>query len=368
MGWQASVRAMQVAKRRQQREAAKQFRELERRAKEQAKLSEMERARLDVEAHEKKLEVLLSVHKEQSEPWDWVAVASSLPPPPPLKRQDNELRTRQCLAVLAPEGRIDGEAAVEQARQSDERLFQGASERHLRERAEWEGLKGLADRILAGEHKAYTEALVEFGEWGEISDLGSSVHFTVHDDKLVQCVLKVNGTQAIPAEVKTLTATGKLSTKAMPRAQFHEAYQDYVCGCMLRIAREAFALLPVETVLVTATVDMVDPRTGQMGERAVMSAAMARGTMAGLDYERLDPSDAMENSLCRGDFKASRKSGAFVPITPLTPEDLDSSTVWGVAVRDVQGAVRKMSKELAEAIERLQPASTALASSGEEEL
>jgi hypothetical protein len=73
-------------------------------------------------------------------------------------------------------------------------------------------------------------------------DLGSSIHMTVHDAKLIECVLKVNGRSAIPSEVKSLTAAGRVVVKTMPKARFHEIYQDYVCGCLLRLAREIFAI------------------------------------------------------------------------------------------------------------------------------
>ena len=83
MGYKAELRAMQAAERRQEREAQKRLRDLERQAKEQAKLSAIEQARLEVETHESRLDLLLSVHKEQGPTWDWSAVAASLPPPPP---------------------------------------------------------------------------------------------------------------------------------------------------------------------------------------------------------------------------------------------------------------------------------------------
>ena len=52
------------------------------------------------------------------------------------------------------------------------------------------------------------------------------MHFTIESAKLIRCELKVNGSQAIPSEVKTLTATEKVSIKPMPRVRFHEIYQD----------------------------------------------------------------------------------------------------------------------------------------------
>jgi hypothetical protein len=54
MGWKGTLRAMEAAQRRKQRDAQKRQRELERQNKEQAKLSAIEQARLEVETHENK--------------------------------------------------------------------------------------------------------------------------------------------------------------------------------------------------------------------------------------------------------------------------------------------------------------------------
>ena len=102
---------------------------------------------------------------------------------------------------------------------------------------------------------------------------------TVHDPKLIECELKVNGQDVIPADTKSLSAGGKLVVKAMPKARFHEIYQDYVCGCVLRLAREMFALLPVDNVILTATVDGTDSATGHVAELPVLSV-VAGGSFA----------------------------------------------------------------------------------------
>jgi hypothetical protein len=100
MSWKATYRAIQAAERRQQRDAQRRLRELERQAKEQAKLSAIEQARLEVERFENQLEVLLSVHKEHGETWDWTAIAASLPPPKPQKISRHEYQVRQRVTVL----------------------------------------------------------------------------------------------------------------------------------------------------------------------------------------------------------------------------------------------------------------------------
>jgi len=321
--WTAEIRRREAEARRSEREARKRHIELERRIKERAKLSALEDARLEVEAHENAVEVLLSVHKEQSAPIDWAKFAAALRPHQPVRSGRHEFAAvlRHGIADLENAGEI-GSGAAEQARVLDEREYQASRESYEGELAEWERMRMLAKRVLSGQAGAYSEAISEFSSLGEIAHLGSSIHFTVHSPKLVDCVLTVNGRETIPAEVKVLTTAGKLSVKAMPKARFHEIYQDYVCGCVLRLAREVLALLPVDQVLVTASVKGADARTGQPADVPVLSAAISREAVDRLDCERLDPSDSMDNFRHRGDVKASRKGGEFVAIVPLTAAEL----------------------------------------------
>jgi hypothetical protein len=353
MGWKATLRAMEAAKRRQQRESQKRQRELEQCAKEQAKLSAIERAYLEVETFENRLDGLLSIHKEQSEVLDWEEFAASLPPPPPQKKSYYELNTKQCLMVLLPNQKANSETAIEHARLHDEQAFQEELQTYSEQKAKWEKLKDLSRRVLAGDHKAYVEALVEFNPFAEMSDLGSSINFIVHDAKLIECVLKINGKQAIPAEVKTLTASEKVSIKPMPKGRFHEIYQNYLSGCVLRVAREVFALLPVDTVLITASADSLDSRTGQTVEQPVLSAAMPRSMFSRFNFDQLDPSDAMENFQHRGDFKASRKTDSFNTIVPLTPADIAHSSIEEMSFCNLLAAIKKMREEVKSKIAEL---------------
>jgi hypothetical protein len=248
---------------------------------------------------------------------------------------------------------------LEQAKSQDEEAYQLSLTAYARDKAEWEKLRHLSRRILAGEPQAYSEALVDLSPLAEISELGSTLNFTVHDKNLLECVLKVNGVQAIPAEIKTLTSTGKLSVKPMPKARFHELYQDYICSCMLRVAREVFALLPIDALLITASADSTEIRKGRPVEQPVLSALMARSALAGFEFERLDPSDAMESLLHRGDFKASRKTGAFAPIAPLTPAEIQSTRSEQPAAEDLLRVVRRMREEFKAEIAKLTPVSAA---------
>lgn len=322
VSWTRTLRQMAADLRKQERETQKRQKEQERRGKELEKLSELERAKLEVDAYGNQLEVLLSIHKEHGPVWDWITLAASLPPPCPCRLNTHELQAKQSAMVAPPQLKQAALDAVDGARAQDDQEYQEAVRVYETRLAEHRHTTRLAHRIVAGDVSAYTEAIEQLSPFAEIAHLGSSVHFTIHTPTHIECNLKVNGSSLIPAVTKSLTASGKVTVKPMPRARFHEIYQDHVCGCILRVAREVFALLPVKCVLITATVDTTDSATGQPVEQPVMSVAIPRATAASLDFGQLDPSDTLESLVHRGDFKATRKTEAFLRIVPLTLADL----------------------------------------------
>ena len=354
MGYQAIVRAA-AAERQQQRDAKKRQRELERQYKEMAKLSALEQARLEVDTFENNLEVLLSVHKEQADPVDWLEFLASLPPAPPRKQSHHELKMRRRLAVSS--GWQNASAAIQQAQQKDEQDYQEALQKHDLEHAEWEKRSALARRVLAGEHEAYIEAINDLSPFAELATIGSSLHFTVHSGRIMECVLDTNGRKAIPAEVKSITASGKVTVKPMPKARFIEIYQDYICGCVLRVAREIFGLLPVDTLLISATAESLDTSTGQMLNRPFLSVVLRRDILKTLNFEMLDPSDSILSLTHRGDLKASRKTGDFEVVVPLTLSDLPQDFHERTDFDGLLSSAKRMLAELAVQASALNPQS-----------
>jgi len=215
---------------------------------------------------------------------------------------------------------------VEEAREVDEREYQIARARYEKEFAQWKKMHSLARRVLAGEGRAYTEAVSESSALTEISNLGSSIHMTVHDARVIECELKVNGRDVIPTDMKSLTSTGKLVVKSMPKARFHEIYQDYVCGCVLRLAREMFALLPVDTAILTATVDGIDSRNRPHAELPVRLWLLLAQRLSALLSNILTLQMPWKISNAAVDVMTSRKIGRVYPIVPLSPADIAPPT------------------------------------------
>ena len=334
MGWKGTLRSISAASRRAEREARRRQRELERQRKQIEKMQELERAAYEVQDYENHVDLLLSVHRESSDAWDWEAIQSSEPPVKPTTSHTREETARATLDAFRPglfdkalgrtESRREALAeAVEQAREEDEREYQEALWAYERDYADWKATCDLARGILAGDPKAYIEAIKQTDPFSDISQLGSSMDFHAEESTLVEATLHVNSEQVVPSEVKTLLKSGRLSVKKMPKTKFYEIHQDYVCGCVLRVARELFALLPIEMVTVNAVATLLNTRTGYLEEQPILSVAIPRRTLETLNFEMLDPSDSMGNFVHRMAFQ---KTKGFRAVERLKPSDLQLGT------------------------------------------
>lgn len=185
----------------------------------------------------------------------------------------------------------------------------------------WKERKSIAERVLVGDLTAYKEVFEEIAPFSEISDLGSSVQFRFENPNVIEITLTIRGQDAIPTETKTLLQSGKLSTKKMPEGQFYELYQDYICGCVLRVANETFALLPFQTVIVTAVGDVLNTESGHLEVKPLLSVVVPRSTLERLNLDALDPSDSMRNFVCRMEFK---KTKGFMVVDKIEASTLDS--------------------------------------------
>jgi hypothetical protein len=284
-----------------------------------------EQVRHVVEFYENRIDLLTSVHKECGSEWDWHAIQSARPPAVPARKDSHEQRARRALAGYTPSiwdrlfGRTEArrealQEAIEEARHRDKRDYKQAVEEYHAAKADWENSRQFAARVLQGDRSAYTEAIRETNPFGDLAILGSSIEFTVLNREVIQVELHVNGEKAIPSEISSQLKSGKLSTKPMPKARFYEIYQAYVCGCVLRVARELLALLPVRMVLVTALGEILNTQTGHLEQKPILSVAIPRDSIDRIQWESVDPADAMVNFVHRMCFKKSKGLFAVEPV------------------------------------------------------
>lgn len=321
MGWKGFARAMNRAAIRNQRELQKQQKMI-------AKMQENERAAYEVQVYQNHIDLLLSVHKECGEIYDWAEIEHSEPPAKPERLNQHEDAAKLNLSSLKIGlsdkllGRGDAKKkqlldAIEDATRLDEKEYQDALTSYQNEYEEWQTVTKLSTKILSGDMAAYIEVIKKVDPFSDIKGPGSSYKINVDSKTMLTATLSVNGENVIPTEVKSLTKSGKLSIKAMPKNKFYEIYQDYVCGSSLRIARELFALLPIDMIIVNAFGSLLNKKTGHIEDTPILSMAVPRKTFDMLNFENLDPSDSLNNFVHNMNFK---KSNGFGPV-----EILDSS-------------------------------------------
>lgn len=337
MGWKGTLRSMQAASRRAERNAERRQRELEKRRREYSKMEALEQAAYEVEVYDNHIDLLLSVHRESAERIDWQACTERAEPLRPLKQAVNEIAAEAKLDAYQPsflaslfrlQQRQQNKLTekVEAARALDAQWYSEAVEVWQAEHSEWSSDKALAERLIKHDRSAKIEAIELLDPFTDIAMLGSSITFTVHSNGIVEALLAVHGDRVVPSDIKSLLQSGKLSTKKMPVGRFNELLQDYVCSCALRVGRELLAILPDDLVIVTATDRLLNSATGHLEELPLLSVAISRQTIDVLNLNAIDPSDAMKNFAHNMAFK---KTTGFSSVPALSASQFKLDAVRG---------------------------------------
>jgi tellurite resistance protein len=329
MGWRGTLRAIDAASRRAERNSQRRYRQLVRDSVSRAKMEARQRTAYEVEVYENQIERLVSVHKESPEPWNWNLIYNTPPPIAPQRSVAREAQAQLVLDSFRPGfldklfGRVESkrqtlQQSVGMAQAQDEQEYQKIYQEYYQRHTDWEERRQLAWRIMQGDVQSFVDALEDVNPFGDISELGASIEFTAHSAKIVEVHLMANSESIVPDQIKSSTANGKLSVKPMPRTRFYEIYRDFVCGSALRAGRELFAFLPVETVLTTIQANLLNTRTGQQNIETILSVAMYRTAFKYLNFNRLDPSGAMDNFPHRMKFS---KSSGFASVEPIGKDE-----------------------------------------------
>lgn len=317
MTWKSTMRHINTGYKRAVRAERRRQRELERQQSLYAKMQEQEKAAYEAQLFENHISLLQSVHKECGDICDWAKIMNAPTPEKPMRSSEHEIVAQAALDgfkigfkdKLLGKGEFKRNELIKNldvAKMRDESEYKNVIEVYKNECDDLEKMKDVAKGVLAGDLKSYLDAIKAAEPFSDISALGSSMSFNINSATQIDVTLHVNGEQIMPIEAKSVTKSGKLSIKPIPKGKFYEIYQDYVCGCAFRAARELFALLPIETVTVTCMGNILNTKTGHLEEKPILSVAMPKVTIDKLNFETIDPSDALSNFVHNMDFKKGK--------------------------------------------------------------
>jgi len=308
MGWRGTLRSLNAA-------ANRSARESERRRKRAMKEEALFVAQEAVEAYEDWVDELKSVHVADPYRVDWRLIAESDPPTKPTLSSPKAPKAEAALKTVKPgffdfllggfeKKKLRRETALAKAIE-DDRLQQARIDDEYRgAMAEWEEDVAQAERVLALDPKAISEAVQEGLDYKETPLVGTSMKMSFGDD-FASIIVTVHSEKVIPSVRRKLTKAGNLSETDMPVSQFNDLYQDHVCSVVLRILRDIFALVPYEKVIVTAGAERINPANGHQELQPIVSVRALRAQVEGLGFRALDPSSALSNFETRMSFKRS---------------------------------------------------------------
>ena len=232
----------------------------------------------------------------------------------PAAKQVNEELIAQSKAQLE-EFAAGIEALKSVHKQSDgyidwEAVANGAVSGQIRE------LQPFAQSVLAGDIDAYFRVIEQVGPFDDLLEYGSGFEVGTDDPKMMEIEFQVKSDDIIPTQYPDMKASGEIVMKDFSKSAYFELVQDYVSSTMLRVARDTFALLPVQTVIIHAVDKVLNPATGNDEEVTIASAKIKRDAMATLNFERIDPSDCLESFESNVKFK---KTTGYSPVDRVLP-------------------------------------------------
>lgn len=270
---------------------------------------------LEVKEYENYIELIQNVHRKCEHPMNWKKIALSRAPfdksgiGPEEQKILEEIENftpnfiEKIFAAKADERKAKLEAQIPEAKHRDLELYEN-----------WEASVAFSKTILSGDIDAYYEAIEQANPFEDLVEFGSGFEFGTDNAKCIEIEFLVKSDSVVPENSKSLTKTGKLSEKELSKTKYFDIVQDYVCSCSIRLARELFALLPVDTVIVHATDNVLNTTTGHNTNETILSIRFLRSGFEKINFNKIDASDFVESFEHNMNFK---KTSGFKPVKRL---------------------------------------------------
>lgn len=260
--------------------------------KQQEKQKMIEEAKKKVEQHEAYIDMLTSVHQEVNDKINWHDIANSTPPFR-INEEDGpnvkELKMR--IDEYKPTWRDRFFNRVEARKKHLINQMETAKEEDKKLYFAWEEQKETAIKVLENNIDIWQKVIENANPFEDIQNFGSKVTYRFEPPRAIVKLI-INNRSVVPTTELNLTKTGKLSEKNMAKGKYLQLYQDYVCSCTLRIAREFFNLLPLKEVLVNVYDEAPADSEEEFG--CILSVLFPKEKFESLNFVNIDCSDTIE--------------------------------------------------------------------------
>lgn len=179
----------------------------------------------------------------------------------------------------------------------------------------WQENISLAKEVLNKNVDAYLKVINEYSSMHDIAAFGSEFEFGSDDGNTLTANFLVNIEGVVPSVGFKQSDSGKVSDFTLKGSAYNDLAQDYVCSCAIRIAREVFALLPIDFLIVNAQDKIFDSSTGNQRDATILSTLFIRDGFSNINFDMIDPSDFVARFKTNQSFT---KTNGFKEVEELT--------------------------------------------------
>ena len=148
----------------------------------------------------------------------------------------------------------------------------------------WSYYYSVASDVLNGDIDTYLRLIYEVNPLDDLLEYGSNFEFGTDNPDYIEVEFTVN--------TDVLTQ----ARHSLSRREYNDLLQDFICSLSIRIARDMFALLPINHTIVHAVMD----------NQTVLSVDFDRERLSGVKFGYVDPSDTIKKFNHHMDFSLER--------------------------------------------------------------
>ena len=157
----------------------------------------------------------------------------------------------------------------------------------------WSYYYSVASDVLNGDLDTYLRLIYEVNPLDDLLEYGSNFEFGTDNPDFIEVEFIVN-TDVLSQAHQTLSCR-----------EYNDLLQDFICSLSIRIARDMFALLPINHTIIHVVMDY----------STVLSVDFDRTTLSKIRFGFVDPSDTVEKFRFEMDFN---QSNGFTPVSRLS--------------------------------------------------
>ena len=175
-------------------------------------------------------------------------------------------------------------------------------------------LSKFASMVISGDEDTYLKVIEIAQPFSDLGDFANDFEVGVIEDEFMGINFNINDDEVIPREISNVLKSGKVSVKQMSASARNELIKEYVSSVSIRIAKDMFSLIPINKVCVNAQRVEVNPSTGNDEEVTILSIIFDREKMANLNFERINPFEALKNFEHNVNYKTTKGFAAVLPL------------------------------------------------------